>query len=61
MEDKELEKCLDILQEQNDKLFKDLGAIEEIIDLQISINKLRSKYNISDKTKSTKSNPGFVQ
>lgn len=61
MEDKELEKCLDILQEQNNKLFKDLGAAEEVIDLQISINKLRSKYNISDKTKSTKSNPGFVQ
>lgn len=61
METKKIEECLKILQEQNNQLFEDLGATEEIIDLQIAINKIKNKYNISDKSKSTESNPGFVQ
>ena len=61
MDTQKLEECLDILQEQNNKLFEELGATYEIIDLQIAINQLRNKYNISDKTKITESNPGFVQ
>ncbi len=61
MEEKELEQCLDILQEQNNKLYTNFGATDEILDLQIAINKLRNKYNISDKSQITESNPGFVQ
>lgn len=61
MEEKELQECFRILQEQNDKLYKNFGATDEIIDLQVSINKLRNKYNIADETKETSSNPGFTQ
>lgn len=61
MNDNELKECFKILQEQNDKLYESFGATDEIIDLQISINKLRAKYNIADETKTTESNPGFVQ
>lgn len=61
MDDNELKECFKILQEQNDKLYESFGAIDEIIDLQISINRLRTKYNIADETKNTESNPGFVQ
>lgn len=61
MDEKELKQCFDILQEQNNKLYNDLGATDEIIELQVSINKLRSKYNIPDENTMTESNPGFVQ
>ena len=61
MNEEELKQCFDILQEQNDKLYNDLGATDEVIELQVSINKLRSKYNIPDKNTMTESNPGFVQ
>lgn len=61
MDETELTQCFDILQEQNNKLYENFGAIDEIMDLQIAINQLRNKYNIPDKTKITNSNPGFVQ
>ena len=61
MEEKDLKQCFDILQEQNNKLYKSFGASDEVIDLQIVINKLRNKYNIPDESKTTDSNPGFVQ
>lgn len=61
MEKEEMEKCFDILQEQSNLLFENLGATDEIITLQVAINKLRNKYDIPDKTKMTESNPGFVQ
>lgn len=61
MNEEELKECLKILQEQNNKLYEAYGSTDEIIDLQVAINKLRSKYNISDETKVTESNPGFVQ
>lgn len=61
MNDDELKECFKMLQEQNNKLYESFGATDEIIDLQIAINKLRNKYNITDETKETDSNPGFVQ
>lgn len=61
MNDNELKECFKILQEQNNKLYESFGATDEIIDLQVAINKLRSKYNIADETEITESNPGFVQ
>ena len=61
MDVKKIEECLDILQEQNNILYEELGANYEIIDLQIAINQIRNKYNIPDKTKMVESNPGFVQ
>lgn len=61
MEEKELQECFRILQEQNNKLYKNFGATDEIIDLQVSINRLKNKYNIPDESKMTDSNPGFVQ
>lgn len=61
MKEQELEQCFNILQEQNNKLYENFGATDEVMDLQIAINKLRNKYNIADKTQITESNPGFVQ
>ena len=57
----ELEEILDNLQEQSDQLYQKYGASDEVIELQIAINKLRNHYNIADKKQMTKSNPGFVQ
>ena len=57
----ELEEILDNLQEQSDQLYQKYGASDEVIELQIAINKLRNQYNIADKKQMTKSNPGFVQ
>lgn len=61
MDDNELKECFKILQEQNNKLYENFGSTDEVVDLQIAINKLRNKYNIVDETKETESNPGFVQ
>lgn len=61
MENNELKQCFDILQQQNNKLYEEFGTIEEVMDLQIIINKLRNKFNITDETNLTESNPGFVQ
>lgn len=61
MNENELKECFKILQEQNNKLYENFGATDEVMDLQIAINKLRNKYNIADETKKTDSNPGFVQ
>ena len=61
MNDNELKECFKVLQDQNNKLYESFGATDEIIDLQVAINKLRSKYNIADESKETASNPGFVQ
>lgn len=56
-----IEKCLTKLQKQNDILFEELGATEEVMNLQVAINQFRNKFDISDKSKMTDSNPGFVQ
>ena len=61
MDDNQLKEIFDTLQEENNKLFNELGATDEVIDLQISINKLRNKFNIPDNSEMTKSNIGFVQ
>lgn len=61
METETIKNCLTTLQNEANKLYEELGATDEIIDLQISINKIRNKYNIPDETKMTTSNPNFVQ
>lgn len=56
-----MEQLLNDLQEISNKLYNQLGATDEVIDLQIAINAFRNRYNIVDKTQLTKSNPGFTQ
>lgn len=55
------EKILDDLQKNCNELYKEYGASEDVMKLQIAINGLRNSLNISDKTKMTASNKGFVQ
>ena len=57
----ETEVVLDNLQENCNKLYEEFGASEDVMKLQIAINSLRHTLNISDKTKMTSSNEGFVQ
>lgn len=61
MSDGELKIILRNIQIEADKLYKEFGATEEIIELQAAINGLRHQYDITDETELTKSNPGFVQ
>lgn len=56
-----MKELLDNLQKNADKLYEKLGATDEVIDLQVSINAFRNKYDIPDQTQETKSNPGFAQ
>lgn len=56
-----LEKVLDNLQENCNQLYEEYGASDDVIRLQVAINGLRHSFDISDKTKLTKSNEGFVQ
>ena len=57
----DLEKVLDNLQENCNQLYEKYGASDDVIKLQVAINGLRHSFDISDKTKITKSNEGFVQ
>ena len=57
----DLETIFNYLQNECNKLYEHEGASDEVIDLQVAINQFRNKYNISDKTQMTESNPGFVQ
>lgn len=56
---KKLEKCFAELQKQNDILFEELGATDEVMNLQVAINQLRHKHDVSDKNNRTYST--FVQ
>lgn len=57
----DLEKVLDNLQENCNQLYEEYGASDDVIQLQVAINSLRNSFDISDKTKLTESNQGFVQ
>lgn len=57
----DLEKILDNLQENCNELYNEYGASDDVIQLQVAINSLRNSFDISDKTKLTESNKGFVQ
>ena len=57
----DLEKVLDNLQENCNELYNEYGASDDVIQLQVAINSLRNSFDISDKTKLTESNEGFVQ
>ena len=57
----DLEKVLDNLQENCNQLYTEYGASDDVIQLQVAINSLRNSFDISDKTKLTESNQGFVQ
>jgi len=50
LKEKDLEHTFNTLQNINNELYETYGATEEIIDLQIAINKLRHKHNITDKS-----------
>ena len=57
----DLEQTLINLQNECDKLYKEYGASDEVIELQVAINTLRNKFNIPDQNEMTESNKGFVQ
>lgn len=57
----ELKESLNNLQNECNKLYEEYGASDEVIQLQVAINTLRTHFNIPDETQLTKSNPGFVQ
>jgi len=61
MNDDELKNILTELQNQSNKLYEECGLTDEILELQIAINGLRSKFNMPDETQLTESNKGFVQ
>ena len=61
MSDGELKIILRNIQIGADKLYKEFGATDEIIELQAAINGLRHKYDVTDETELTKSNAGLVQ
>jgi len=44
---------LEILQGIADELFSEQGLTDEVLSLQVAINKLRHKHNISDKNNKT--------
>ena len=51
MSDEEIKYMLVNLQKENVKLFEEFGLIDEVLDLQTVINKLRSRFNIYDEIK----------
>lgn len=57
----DIKKTLNDLQNISNQLYKEYGASEEVINLQIAINGLRNFHDIPDDTQMTKSNEGFVQ
>ena len=61
MSDEELKTILTELQKQSTKLYEEYGLTDEILELQIAINGLRSKFDMPDETQLTESNEGFVQ
>lgn len=61
MNDDELKNILTELQNQSNKLYEEYGLTDEILELQIAINGLRSKFNMPDEIQLTESNKGFVQ
>ena len=57
----ELKEILNNLQDNCNELYDAYGASEDVIKLQVAINGLRHSFNISDESKMTTSNEGFVQ
>ena len=56
-----LNKVLDNLQKNCDKLYKEYGASDDVIQLQVAINNLRNSFDVPDRAEMTTSNKGFVQ
>ena len=50
LQEKDLEHTFNILQNVCNELYETYGATEEVIDLQVAINKFRHKHNITDKS-----------
>lgn len=61
LSDNDLTIILSRLQSENTKLYDEYGLIDEVLDLQTVINRLRNRFNIVDETQLTESNKGFVQ
>ncbi len=56
-----LKKVLNNLQKNCNELYKEYGASDDVIQLQVAINNLRNSFNIPDEEEMTTSNKGFVQ
>lgn len=50
LEEKDLEHTFNTLQNVCNELYETYGATEEVMSLQISINQLRHKFNVTDKS-----------
>lgn len=50
LQEKDLEHTFNTLQNVCNELYETYGATEEVIDLQVAINKLRHKHNVTDKS-----------
>jgi hypothetical protein len=61
MDENKVKLALESLQSSTAILFKEVGLTDEVLDIQTNINKIRNKYNITDETKLTEFNKGFVQ
>ena len=55
------QKILNNLQENCNQLYNEYGASDEVIALQVAINKFRNFLDIPDEAEMTDSNKGFVQ
>lgn len=55
------QKILDNLQENCNQLYNEYGASNEVITLQVAINKFRNFLDIPDETEMTSYDKGFVQ
>ena len=54
-------KSEEMLNKELDKLYKEYGASDDVIQLQVAINNLRNSFDVPDKAEMTTSNKGFVQ
>ena len=50
LEEKDLEHTFNTLQNVCNELYETYGATEEVMSLQISINQLRHKFDVTDKS-----------
>ena len=50
LEEKDLEHTFNTLQNVCNELYKTYGATEKVISLQVAINGLRHKYDVTDKS-----------
>ena len=57
----DLKQILNDLQKNCDELYKEYGASNDIIQLQVAINNLRNTFDIPDADNMIEADEGFVQ